>query len=357
MNDIKKLTITNCAGEIYDLMLTSGVEGVHCHQLSGFGYESKGTYSQIGNSFLELDYYFSQHNPKGTFVFWSERPHKLYYDFMRFLSDRPLTICAVNFADVPYYLDVNVKSVSKDAGGSNKAVFAEITFEALGLFYSDTSPVSASSDDADTYKPTYPINAAAYGLPDSLFDELDYLNSQEVKECKAENDFYIYPSTKFGKEFEGTALYLDGDTVTHTKTSVLYMPNIGKYPSSATTYVQIISDSPLESPCKVEIFADDGDVVNPIWYHYCNNALVGSGRYNGTIQAGNHLVIDTTSEIYTIKELNSSNVEIADRYESCDFSTDRFMFVNCGTNIYSVSQEGTNSASVTVSPRIEYESV
>lgn len=357
---VKRLKITNRSGAGYDLMPEPGTDGVYCYQMAGFGYDAKGTYSQIGNSFTELGYAFEQHKPKGQFVFYSHAdPFELYFEFMRFLSDRPLTIQAVNFADKEYYLDVNVASVTKETQGSNRAVMAEIKFEALGLFYTEPKTITTSGE-VETYKPTYPAmrnTDRAYGLPESLNGALHYLNSGEVKAFKKAQDFYIYPSTERGEVISGATYYIDGDTVTKTNTGTLYMEKAGMYPVLPTTFVRYESDSYIESPCRLEIYAAHGDVVNPRWYHYVDDELVSQGKYNGIIPEGDRLVVDTSGTTYSIKEYNQYNEYVGDRYELCDFNTDRFVFVMHGVNVYSVSHDGTVAVEVIITPRVEYESV
>jgi len=118
--------------------------------------------------------------------------------------------------------------------------------------------------------------------------------------------------------------------------------------------VEIESDSYEDSPCKITI---QGPCINPVWKHYVNNVLYETGAYIGTISADNKLVIDTTSVPYTITERGAGDGIVADRYQLCDFTTERFFHLQKGNNRISVSHEGINMLNVIVEGRISYETV
>lgn len=126
------------------------------------------------------------------------------------------------------------------------------------------------------------------------------------------------------------------------------------YSNSVAGTVILQNDSYLDSPTKIEIY---GYAVNPTWRHYVNNVLVSTGKVNATIEAGNKLVIDTTTNPYSIKQFDLSNELISDVYQLSDFSTDRFVTLENGRNTISVSHEGSNLLKVGVEARIEYASV
>lgn len=126
------------------------------------------------------------------------------------------------------------------------------------------------------------------------------------------------------------------------------------YANDILNTVIISSDSVVESSCIITIY---GEVINPVWRHYVNGVLKESGAYNGTIDDGHYLVIDSVSFPYSIMEYNANGAIVADRYQLCNFSTERFMKVNEGENIYSISHDGTNAVKLKVEAHVEYEAV
>ena len=126
------------------------------------------------------------------------------------------------------------------------------------------------------------------------------------------------------------------------------------YSKGAANTLVLSSDSIEESPCRITIY---GPVEDPVWRHYVNNILKETGAYSGTIQEGRCLEIDTTKVPYSVTEKDLSGNVIADRYQLCDFSTERFMFLLEGENRFSISQSGTGNVALKVEARLEYETV
>lgn len=98
--------------------------------------------------------------------------------------------------------------------------------------------------------------------------------------------------------------------------------------------VEIESDSYEDSPCKITI---QGPCINPVWKHYVNNVLYETGAYVGTISSDHKLVIDTTKMPYSITERGAGDDIVADRYQLCDFTTERFFHLQHGSNRITVS--------------------
>ena len=118
--------------------------------------------------------------------------------------------------------------------------------------------------------------------------------------------------------------------------------------------ITIDSDSVTSSPCRISIF---GPCTQPRWIHYVDGVQVATGYYNGTIPQNHKLVIDTTSSPYSIEEQDSAGNLIADRYELCDFSTERFFLLEYGHNTISVSHADPDSIRLMVEGYIFYETV
>ena len=116
----------------------------------------------------------------------------------------------------------------------------------------------------------------------------------------------------------------------------------------------IDSDSYEDSPCKVTIF---GPCLNPVWKHYVDNELFETGRYEGLIMADHKLVVDATGIPYSITERGAADDIVADRYQLCDFTMERFFHLKHGSNRISVSHDGLNTVKMMVEGKISYETV
>ena len=126
------------------------------------------------------------------------------------------------------------------------------------------------------------------------------------------------------------------------------------YADVSQNTIMIESDSYEDSPCKITIF---GPAENPEWKHYVNNELYEVGRYDGTIPSDHKLVIDSTTVPYSITERGVTDEIVADRYQYCDFTTERFFHLQHGTNRISVTHDGLNIVDVLVEGKINYETV
>lgn len=126
------------------------------------------------------------------------------------------------------------------------------------------------------------------------------------------------------------------------------------YSNDIVNTVILSSKSLVESACIITIY---GEVVNPVWRHYVESVFVESGAYNGTIPEGHYLVIDSKSFPQSIIEYDEIGNVVADRYQLCDFSTERFMKINEGVNRYSISHDGVEAVKMKVVAYIEYETV
>lgn len=126
------------------------------------------------------------------------------------------------------------------------------------------------------------------------------------------------------------------------------------YSAGILNTVELRSDSYLESPCVLTLY---GELTNPIWRHYLNGDLVETGAYTGTIPTGNYLVIDSKSVPYSVIEYDSAGHVVSDRYQLCDFSTERFMSIREGQNSYVVSHDNLSPVSLKAEAYIEYETI
>lgn len=118
--------------------------------------------------------------------------------------------------------------------------------------------------------------------------------------------------------------------------------------------VQIGSDSVEDSPCKITIY---GPCENPIWRHYVDGQLVAMGSMTGEIPENRVLVIDSTTIPYSITEQDYLGNLTADRYQACDFGTERFIFLRGGNNTIAVSHTDVAICPIKVEANISYASV
>ncbi|MDD3369396.1 MAG: phage baseplate protein [Lachnospiraceae bacterium] len=117
--------------------------------------------------------------------------------------------------------------------------------------------------------------------------------------------------------------------------------------------VEIESDSGEESPVKITIM---GPCVNPNWTHYVNGNVVETGKMNCTVPEGKRLEISSILP-YSIRELDAFNNVVADRYQKSDFSTERFVKLQHGINIISITHEGTEPLRAVVEGMIYYATI
>ena len=73
--------------------------------------------------------------------------------------------------------------------------------------------------------------------------------------------------------------------------------------------------------------------------------------------ADHKLVIDTTQIPYSITERGAMDELVADRYQFCDFTTERFIHLGYGSNRISITHDGLNEVKVLAEGRISYETV
>lgn len=118
--------------------------------------------------------------------------------------------------------------------------------------------------------------------------------------------------------------------------------------------VRISSDSMEDSPCKITIY---GPCVNPVWRHYVDGQLTAIGSMTGEVPDGRVLVIDSTTIPYSITEQDYAENITADRYQACDFGTERFFFLKNGSNTIAVSHTDASICPVKVEANISYASV
>ncbi len=127
-----------------------------------------------------------------------------------------------------------------------------------------------------------------------------------------------------------------------------------QYTDSVAESVNIQSETPEDSPCKILIY---GPCTDPTWRHYLNGDLIASGSMTGEVPENRILVIDSTTVPFSITEQDLLGNLTADRYQACDFGTERFFFLRNGSNVISITHTDANSCPIKVEANISYASV
>ena len=150
--------------------------------------------------------------------------------------------------------------------------------------------------------------------------------------------------------YKSVAVYNDG----HITDGKVYDYSYNyTYSDTIAGSVRINSDSYMSSPAKLIIY---GAVTNPTWSQYVNGKKVLEGKVYATIVANHKLVIDTTTNPYSIKEYDMANNLIADRYQQSDWNTTRFITIEHGENIINASAGGAY-INLGVEAQIQYATV
>lgn len=126
------------------------------------------------------------------------------------------------------------------------------------------------------------------------------------------------------------------------------------YGQEAINYLRFESNSASEAPTTITIY---GRAVRPSWAQYVNGELVATGAYNGTIDEGAKLVVSNIGVPFSIDEYTLDDIYVANRYQDCDFSTDRFISLQTGNNMITFSHSNADPITVRIDTRMMYESV
>lgn len=125
------------------------------------------------------------------------------------------------------------------------------------------------------------------------------------------------------------------------------------YADGSQAIITIESDSKNESPVRITIM---GPCSNPSYTHYVNGAPVASGKILYDLPEGHRMQISSQVP-YSIKELDDMGNELKDLYGNSDFSTERFLMIQNGTNEIAFVHDGTYELKAVVEAMIFYEAV
>ena len=305
----RQFKLKNSKGEVLDLL---NQNGPMFFEPDGLGYEETSDWLRLGTTFRPVNIASGQRTISGKMIFLGEdKAYKRYFDFVRFVREAPL-IMEYTTHDT-FYIDVRVQSIDKTELNQYGVLECKIKFAALGPFYKFTT---VSITPPEKIGPKYIIDASDRRIEDDKTNDF-------ITGSPNDNDHYDY---------------VYSDIYPHEDINV------------ANVYIASID----ESPVRITIY---GPCTNPVWQHYVDGKFVASGKYTGVLEAGDYLVIDPTTAPYQIYMFDHDGGIISDRYGSCDFSTERFIFAQAGDNRISVNNEGLEDVRFTVEAKMCYESV
>lgn len=122
---------------------------------------------------------------------------------------------------------------------------------------------------------------------------------------------------------------------------------------TGTSSTTVISDSLNDSPCCLSFSGVTKSAANLTWTQTLDGTAIMTGTLLGvTIASTDTVFIRTDTDPYSIYKESSGGTKTG-LYQSSDFTTKRFPFIQKGTNVFSV----TGATSMTVKGRILYETV
>ena len=284
-------------GTSYDITVK---KSAFFYGVTGLGYEKETEFQRIKERFALLKKDFVQQKIIGTVKFWQPDAEADYFNFAQFCQNSPLKMV------------YNPNSGSVISSGVDKAyvegttLFLPSKYLSFDNYYRDGYITKIERSD---------------GVGDSLVVQIEFTSTTPwYKQISQYN---------MGGQSQGSKKY-----------NYKYSYNYG---GGVTNTVSVESDSRQLSPAKIVII---GPATNPSWSHYVEGVLVSSGKLNGTVLANHRLVIDTTTIPYSIKEFDAYGNFVADMYQQSDFSTERFVRLQYGKNMISVSSEEENEIGI-----------
>lgn len=295
-------------GTTYDITVK---QSAFFYGVTGLGYEKETEFQRIKERYALLRKDFIQQKIVGTVRFWQPNAETDYFNFAQFCQNSPL------------------KMIYNPQSGSIISSGVETAYVEGTTLYLPSKYLSYDNYYRDGYITKI---EKSDGVGDSLTVTIEFT-----------------ATTPWYKQI--SQYNLGGDSQGSKKYDYKYPYNYG---GGVTNTVTVDSDSRQLSPVKVVII---GKATNPSWSHYVNGVLVSSGKVNGIVLPGHRLVIDTTSIPYSIKEFDMYGNYVADMYQQSDFETERFVRLQYGTNMISVSSEEENEIGIGVEAQIEYATV
>lgn len=298
MSFVRHFTLINSVGEEYDITNKQ----VLLSEPSGLGIKRDNRYRRVGNRFYLLSKRRAQENFKGVVNFTPPDAYIKYNEFVEFLSKEPLKLRYKPIDNYDYY--------------KYRGVFPKWDY----VFYQNVMIGSLSKQDLTKYG----------SLECQL--ELTPLTPWYRNLIVTSEDF----EKKIGVVWEQTSTW-EWQWETENRNTLV-----------------IDSDCHMPSPVKIMI---PGPAVHPRWAHYVNNDLVAEGAVDNVIPANYFLVIDNTTDEYSVTLQNANGVIIQNLYQDCDFSKDKFIEIQNGSNVIASYFDDMSDNVIIAEVMLFYESV
>lgn len=305
---MRTFSLVDNDGNLYDLTVK---DKSFLYGVTGLGYSKESQFQRIKERFKFLKMESEQQKIKGTVRFWQPNAEAEYFAFAQLCQNSPLKL---RYAPKSGSI---TQSTYKKGYVDGSTLVLPYKYMKMQNYYRDGYVTAIEKSD---------------GVGNCLEVVIEF--TCETPWYKNVADYNYGGSSQTGKEYSYTYPY--------------------GYTGSVSNEVTIDSDSREQSPCKIVIM---GYATDPIWRHYLNDVLVATGKLNGSILTDHKLVIDTTTIPYSIKEFDSQGNEVADLYQSSDFTTERFIRLGYGKNRITVSAADTTDIGIGVEAQIEYATV
>ena len=168
---MRKFKLHNSLSQVMDLnVLTSFL-----NEPQGLGFKTNNSYISIGTQYIQTLKEHRQAEPSGKVKF---NTYAEYFNFIKFIQYRPLRLEYIPDT-TSYFLECNVKEVRKSEKLTESGwLQAEITFEALGQWYKQTSWSSSTEFDNDkTYVYKYPFVYSASNINQFIYNSNSVIDS------------------------------------------------------------------------------------------------------------------------------------------------------------------------------------
>ena len=152
---VRQFAIQNGKGEIYKL--TSKNSNIFLNNPNGLGYSKRITTSRLGNAEKLTNETYSMPTISGELVFFENGisgKYKDYYDFVRFISQKPITLwykIPTDMRENIYHIPVEVMEISKTEIKENNLLSVNISMYGLNFWQLTETVVQTESNNVEVY--------------------------------------------------------------------------------------------------------------------------------------------------------------------------------------------------------------
>lgn len=152
---VRQFAIQNGKGEIYKL--TSKNSNIFLNNPNGLGYSKRISTSRLGNAEKLTNETYSMPTISGELVFFENGisgKYKDYYDFVRFISQKPITLwykIPTDMRENIYHIPVEVMEISKTEIKENNLLSVNISMYGLNFWQLTETVVQTESNNVEVY--------------------------------------------------------------------------------------------------------------------------------------------------------------------------------------------------------------